>query len=89
MLLITLVCLSGLVIYAAYATCDPLLDGKILARDQVRSWCSSKGLKGGEKKQDKKTENSCNEHIQMIFTKISMITNYGLHIWVLIKCEHI
>ncbi|XP_052093056.1 sodium-coupled monocarboxylate transporter 1-like [Mytilus californianus] len=35
MLLITLVCLSGLVIYAAYATCDPLLDGKILARDQL------------------------------------------------------
>ena len=35
MLLITLVCMSGLVIYAAYATCDPLLDGKIIARDQV------------------------------------------------------
>ena len=34
-LLITLVCMSGLVIYAAYATCDPLLDGKIIARDQV------------------------------------------------------
>jgi hypothetical protein len=27
--------MSGLVIYAAYATCDPLLDGKIIARDQV------------------------------------------------------
>ncbi|XP_069122617.1 sodium-coupled monocarboxylate transporter 1-like [Argopecten irradians] len=34
-LLVTLVCLSGLVIYAEYHDCDPLLDGKLLSRDQL------------------------------------------------------
>ncbi|XP_060064284.1 sodium-coupled monocarboxylate transporter 1-like [Ylistrum balloti] len=34
-ILVTLVCLSGLVIYAEYHDCDPLLDGKLISRDQL------------------------------------------------------
>lgn len=34
-LLITLVCIAGLVIYATYHACDPLIDGKIISRDQL------------------------------------------------------
>lgn len=34
--LVSLVCIAGLVIYAAYHDCDPFLDGKLLARDQVK-----------------------------------------------------
>ena len=34
-LLVTLVCIVGVVIYATYHTCDPFLDGKLISRDQV------------------------------------------------------
>ena len=34
-LLVTLVCLSGLVIYATYHDCDPLLSGDLVSKDQV------------------------------------------------------
>ncbi|XP_052222776.1 sodium-dependent multivitamin transporter-like isoform X2 [Dreissena polymorpha] len=33
--LVTLVCISGLVIYAAYHTCDPFLAGELISRDQL------------------------------------------------------
>ncbi|XP_045209408.2 sodium-coupled monocarboxylate transporter 1-like [Mercenaria mercenaria] len=33
--LVSLVCIAGLVIYAAYHDCDPFLDGKLIARDQL------------------------------------------------------
>nr|XP_022326238.1 uncharacterized protein LOC111126119 [Crassostrea virginica] len=35
LLLVSLVCIAGLVIYATYHACDPLLDGKIISRDQL------------------------------------------------------
>ncbi|KAK3088350.1 hypothetical protein FSP39_017961 [Pinctada imbricata] len=35
LLLVTLVCIVGIVIYATYHTCDPYLDGKIISRDQI------------------------------------------------------
>ncbi|XP_071111655.1 sodium-coupled monocarboxylate transporter 1-like [Haliotis cracherodii] len=34
-LLISLVCLTGLVIYATYRSCDPLLNGQIISNDQL------------------------------------------------------
>ena len=35
LLLVSLVCMAGLVIYGTFHDCDPYLDGKLLARDQV------------------------------------------------------
>ena len=35
LLLVSLVCLAGLVIYGTFHDCDPYLNGKLLARDQV------------------------------------------------------
>ncbi|OWF39948.1 sodium-coupled monocarboxylate transporter 1-like [Mizuhopecten yessoensis] len=45
-LLITLVCLSGLVIYAEYHDCDPLLDGKLISRDQLLPYYVMESLGG-------------------------------------------
>ena len=35
LVLVSLVCMAGLVIYGTYHDCDPYLEGKLIARDQV------------------------------------------------------
>ncbi|XP_061189213.1 uncharacterized protein LOC133197269 [Saccostrea echinata] len=45
-LLVALVCVAGLVIYATYHACDPLLDGKIISRDQLLPYYVMESLGG-------------------------------------------
>ena len=35
LVLVSLVCMAGLVIYGTFQDCDPYLDGKLISRDQV------------------------------------------------------